>query len=285
MSTTITVAQVQQYEANIQMKYQQEGSMLRPLVRNEPTKAKFHYFDLLAPTAAIKNTARHADTPLVNSVHERRRAEMDDYDWADLIDDQDKVRIMIDPEGSYVMNAVNALGRSMDISLVTAFDADSVNGESGATTTAFPATQSIASVVMSVAVLAQAKRILDDNNVPQDDRHIVVAPQTIETLLGITSITSSDFNTVKALVQGDVDTFMGFKFHMIDPDLLPLSGTDRSLFVWHKRAMGLATGLDVKVDVSQRPDKRNATQVYVNATFGSVRIEDEGVVRIISDES
>lgn len=285
MSTTITTAQVQQYRRNVQIKYQQEGSMLRPWVRMEPTMARYHFFDLLAPTAAVKNTGRHADTPLVNSAHERRRAEMSDYDWADLIDNQDRVRIMIEPQGAYVQNAVMALGRSIDEEIIAAFDATAQEGESGATATAFPAAQSLASAVMSVGRLRLVKRTLDDDNVPAGDRYFAVAPQEIETLLAETEVTSSDFNTVKALAQGDIDTFLGFKFIMLDPDLLPKTGNDRNTFAWHKRAMGLAMGMDLNVDVGPRRDKRNAMQVYVSGVFGAVRIEDEGVLRVITDES
>ena len=287
MSTTITTAQVQQYRRNVQIKYQQEGSMLRPFVRMEQTQARYHFFDLLAPTAAVKNVGRHADTPLVNSQHERRRAEMSDYDWADLIDNQDRVRILIDPQGSYVMNAVMALGRSQDQEIITAFDAAAAEGESGATSTAFPAGNEIGGtgIPFSVDILRQAKKFFDDGNVPPGNRHIMCAPEQIQRLLAETEVTSSDFAVVKALVMGDVDTFVGFKFHMLDPALVTLSGTERTCFAWHERAMGIAMGMDINVDVGPRRDKRNAMQVYVSGVLGAVRIEDAGVLRIIADEA
>jgi len=287
MSVTITVAQVAQYTSNLQIKYQQEGSVLRPFVRLEPQTGRYHYFDLLAPTAAVKNVGRHADTPLVDSQHERRRAEMNDYDWADLIDDQDRVRILINPEGAYVSNAVNAMGRAIDISLIEAFDANSINGESGATSTAFPAGNEIGGtgIPMSVDLLRQAGKFFDDGNVPSMDRHIMLAPEQKQRLLAETEVTSSDFNTVKALVRGEIDTFMGFMFHHMDPALVTLSGTERTIFAWHKRAMGLAMGMELKTDVGPRRDKRNSMQVYVSGVHGAVRIEDAGVLRIIADEA
>lgn len=289
MSVTITTAHVQQYRRNIQIQYQQAGSVLRPAVRIENTDAKFHYFDLLAPTAAIKNVGRHADTPLVNSQHERRRAEMDDFDWADLVDQQDRVRMLIEPEGSYVINAVNAMGRAIDEQIIEAFDADAIEGETGATVVPFNAADfSIggAGVPMSVDLLRQTKRIMDDADIPSGDRHIALRPRALEQLLGETEVTSSDFNTVKALVQGDLNSFLGFTFHMVSPNVLQASeaaGRFNS-YAWHMRSMGLVTGKDISVDIGPRRDKRNSQQVYVCMVIGAVRIED-GVVRMDIDEA
>jgi len=289
MSVTITTAQVQQYRNNVQIKFQQMGSLLRPFVRLEQTQAKYHYFDLLAPTAAVKNTARHAGTPLVNSQHERRRVEMFDFDWADLIDSQDRVRMLISPEGSYVENAVAALGRSLDQEIITAFQATAAEGETGASAVTFDTANweiGGAAAPMSVDLLRQAKYKLDVGNVPSMGRHIVLGPKQLQDLLEETEVTSADFNSVRALVQGDLDTFLGFKFHRVDPDLLPYdSGTDRrSCYAWHERAMGIAMGKEIATSIDKRADRRNAMQVYVCAVFGAVRIEDV-VVHIDCDES
>ncbi len=288
MSVTITTAQVQQYRRNVQIKYQTSG-MLRPYVRVENTDAKYHYFDLLAPTAAVKNIGRHADTPLVNSQHERRRAEMDDYDWADLIDQQDRVRMIIEPEGSYVTNATNAMGRSEDEIIIDAFDAVAFEGETGTTQVAFNAADfSIggAGIPMTVDLLRQTKRIMDDADIPSSDRHMALRPRALEQLLGTTQATSIDFNTVRTLVRGEIDTFLGFKFHMISPNVLNKSEAAgrANAYAWHKRAMGLATGKSVSVDIGPRRDKRNSQQVYVCMVAGGVRIED-GVVRLDIDEA
>ena len=289
MSVTIPTAHVQQYRRTVQIKYQQMGSMLRGAVRVEQTDAKFHYFDLIAPTAALKNVGRHADTPLVNTQHERRRAEMADYDWADLIDRQDRVRILIEPEGAYVTNAVMALGRSIDEVIIDAFDADAIEGETGGTTVPFNTADfevGGAGIPMSVDLLRQAKRRMDDADIPMSDRHIALRPRAVEQLLGNTEVTSSDFNTVRTLVNGEINTFLGFQFHQLSPDVLNDSAAAGRFygFAWHMRSMGLAMGMDITVDVDKRTDKRNAQQVYVSGVFGGVRIED-GVVRLDIDES
>lgn len=289
MSVTITTAHVQQYRRNIQIQYQQQGSMLRGAVRLEPVEGKFHFFDLLAPTAAIANVGRHADTPLVNSQHERRRVDLTDYDWADLIDRQDRVRMLIEPEGSYVINAVNALGRSQDEVIIAAFDGVAQEGETGATAVPFDTVNfevGGAGIPMSVELLRQAKRRLDDADVPMEDRHIAIRPRALEQLLGNTEATSMDFNTVRTLVQGEINTFLGFQFHMLSPNVLQSSQAAGrfNAYAWHRRSMGLAVGMDITVDIGPRRDKRNSQQVYVSQVIGAVRIED-GVVRLDIDEA
>lgn len=290
MSVTITTAQVQKYNRDVRLKFQQMGSMLRDTVRVKSTNAKYEYFELLGETKAVKNLPRNSPTPLVNSQHSRRRAEMNDYDWGDLITKQDEVRTLINPEGSYVMNAVAALGRSIDEEIITAFQAAAIEGETGGTTVVFDTANweiGGSGIPMSVDLLREAAYTMDVGKVPAAGRHILIGPKQKQQLLENTEITSSDYNTVKALVMGEINTFLGFKFHVIvDQDLLPYnSSTDRrSCYAWHERAMGLSMGMDITVDVGPRRDLRNAQQVYVAGVFGSVRIEDV-VVHLDCDES
>lgn len=292
MSSTITVAQVQQYKSNILMLFQQEGSKLRSLVRTESINAKYHYFERLAPTTAIRGVSRHAPTPQVDSQHSRRRVGIEDFAWADLIDDEDKLRMLIDPQSAYAQNAAHALGRAVDMIIIEAFTASAFEGETGATVTPFPtSTNQIVDggTGMTIAKLRQLARFMDANNVPESGRHVLYSPIAKEQLLKTTEVTSADFNTVRALVQGQIDTFLGFKFHMIadahDGNMLPKTGNVRTCFGWHERCMGLALAKDISVRVDQRPDLRYATQVYACATFGAVRIEDEGVFMVDIDES
>jgi hypothetical protein len=96
-------------------------------------------------------------------------------------------------------------------------------------------------------------------------------------------VTSSDFNSIKALVAGEVDTFMGFKF--IRTELLPKSGNIRSALFFAQQGLCLATAQDITVDVGPRRDKRNSVQVYVSASFGASRMWEEKVLKVNCDES
>ena len=93
MSVQITTAFIEQYKSNVFHLAQQKGSRLRDAVRSEQVVGKAHYFERIGSTAALKRTSRHSDTPRVDTPHSRRRVTMEDYDWADLIDNEDKVRM------------------------------------------------------------------------------------------------------------------------------------------------------------------------------------------------
>jgi len=286
MSTQITTAFSQQFSANVQLLSQQRGSILRGGVSEEAVTGEKAFFDQVGAAAAVKRTSRHGDTPVVETPHSRRMVTMDSYEWADLIDDVDKVKMLIDPTSTYAQAAAAAMGRAMDDAIITAATGTSKTGKSGGTSTSMLAANQIAngSADLTVAKLIQAKKILDNGSVdPSIPRHIAVGPDQIEALLNTTSVTSSDFNTVKALVQGEVNTFMGFQFHM--STRLGKSGNIRTCFAWAEDGIKLAVGKDVQSRIDERADKSYSTQVYYCATFGATRMEEAKVVQIDCDES
>ncbi len=139
---------------------QQMGSLLRDAVDVESVNGEKAFFDQVGSTAAVKKTSRHADTPLVETPHTRRMVTMSDYEWADLIDDNDKVRLLIDPTSTYGKAAAAAMGRAMDDEIITAALGTAQTGKDGGTSTALPAGQKIAhgSAGLTVAKLLSDKR-------------------------------------------------------------------------------------------------------------------------------
>jgi len=286
MSTQISTAFSQQFSSNVQLLSQQMGSVLRGAVSEESVTGEKAFFDQIGSTAAVKRTSRHGDTPMVETPHSRRMVTMDSYEWADLIDDADKVRMLIDPTSTYARAAAAAMGRSMDDAIIEAATGTSKTGKSGATSTSMLAAHQIAngSADLTLAKLIQAKKTLDLASVdPSIPRHIAVGPDQIEALLNSTTVTSSDFNTIKALVQGEINTFLGFTFHV--STRLAKSGNIRSCFAWAEDGLKMAVGKDVMSRIDERSDKSYSTQVYYCATFGATRMEEEKVVQIDCDES
>ena len=286
MSVQITTAFVEQYKSNVFHLAQQKGSKLRDAVRTESIVGKSHFFERIGSTAAVKRTSRHADTPRVDTPHSRRKVTMDDYDWADLIDDSDKVRLLISPQSEYAKAGAYAMGRTMDDVIIAAATGNAFGGVSGGSTIALPAGQKIAhgSTGLTIAKLISAKETLDAANVdPDEGRTIVCSAKQISDLLGTTQITSSDFNSVKALVQGDIDTFMGFKF-IRSERLGTDSNGNRQVLAFTNTSIGLALGKDIQTKISERADKNYSTQVYLCMTIGATRVEDEKVVEIACTE-
>ena len=286
MSTQITTAFVEQYKSNVFHLAQQKGSRLRDAVRSETVTGKAHFFERIGSTAAQKRTSRHSDTPRMDTPHSRRKVTMDDYDWADLIDNEDKVRLLISPSSDYAMAGAFAMGRAMDDAIIAAATGNAYAGVSGGTATPLGSGQKIVhgSANLTLAKLIEAKEILDAAEVdPEEPRFLVCQASQISNLLNSTTVTSSDFNTVKALVQGNIDTFLGFKFirsQRLGTDATP----SRQVLAFTKSAIGLALGSDISTKISERSDKNYATQVFLSMTIGATRIEEEKMVEIACNE-
>ena len=287
MSSQITTAFVEQYSANIQMLSQQMGSLLRDAVRNESVVGKDAYFDQIGKVTAILKTSRHSDTPQIDTPHSRRRVSLADYEFADLIDQQDKVRLLIDPTSSYAKAAAYAMGRAMDDVIIAAALGSANTGVSGGTAVSLPAGNIVAAALggtgMNIEKLASAKNILDSGDVdPSIKRHIIVSPTEIQDLLNNTTVTSSDFNTVKALVQGEIDSFMGFKFH-VSNRLVDNGASNTQCIAFAEDGILLGVGKDVTARIDERSDKSYATQVYYCQTIGATRMEEAKVVSVLAN--
>jgi hypothetical protein len=286
MSVEITTAFVNQFSSNIQMLSQQMGSLLRNAVDVETVNGEKAFFDQVGSAAAVLRTTRHADTPLIDTPHSRRMVTMADYEYADLIDDQDKVRLLVDPTSTYARAAAAAMSRAMDDVIIAAAFGTSLTGKDGTTSTPFDSNNSIAvgATGLTLAKLIEAKEILDSNSVdPSIPRYIAVSPKQITNLLDDPEVTSSDFNTVRALVKGELDTYVGFKF--ITTNRLPVDGSsDRRVFAWAMDGIKLAVGKEPSARIDERADKSYATQVYYCMSVGATRMEEAKVVEIICDE-
>lgn len=289
MSTQITTAFVQQYSANVMMLAQQQGSKLRDAVNMEMIVGKQAFFDQVGATAARRRLSRHSDTPQVDTPHARRRCTMEDFDWGDLVDQEDKVRTLIDPTSSYAKAAAWAMGRAIDEVIVDAIRGTSFTGESGSTSVPLPAAQKIAvgAAGLTKAKMISAKKVLDNKDITDEGRFIAVTSEQLEDLLGVTEVVSSDYNVVKALVQGEIDTWLGFKFIRVDglridgTKILPfITGADRAVVAWQRDQVMLGLGKNPQARITERADKNYATQVFYSMTIGATRMQEEGVVEV-----
>jgi hypothetical protein len=313
MSVQITEAFVKQYSANVFHLSQQKGSKLRPLVRQESQNSKAAFWDRIGSVTAQKKTSRHADTPRMDTPHSRRRVTLNDYEYADLVDNEDKIRMLISPESEYAVAAMWALGRAMDDEIIAAALGTAYAGEEGSTSVVLPTTQKVAAhdgttttgVNLNVRTLRKVKEKFDANDVDESiPKYFAIGSSQLQSLLGQTEVTSSDYNSIKALVMGEVNSFMGFNF--VRTERLPRSATNvtytvtngvtaagtgtitaansRRCIAWAMDGVILSIGQDIKARISERDDKSYAMQVYACMGIGAARIEEEKVVEVICSE-
>ena len=110
-------------------------------------------------------------------------------------------------------------------------------------------------------------------------KYIVCSPAEITDLLATTEVTSSDYNTVKALVQGDIDTFMGFKF--IESNRLLTDDSGNTLcYVYVPSAVELCIAKEFELTADRLPERRNAVGFQAQMAMGATRLEEERIVEI-----
>jgi hypothetical protein len=281
MSQQVETAFVKQYASTLSHLVQQKGSRLRATVRVEPLVGREGFFDQIGATEAVPRTTRHGQSPIVSTPHARRRVAGQDFEWGDIVDGQDRVRMLIDPTSAYLQSAMFALGRKIDDVIIQAASGTSFTGETGTTPVALPVGQKIAVAAtgLTVAKLRTAKRMLDEKEVdPEEPRYFACTAEQIDNLLGDTNVTSSDFNTVKALVEGTVDTYMGFKF--LRTERLTKTANDRFCLAYAQSGLLLAVNKDIQGQIAPRADKSFAMYAYACLTCGATRMEEEKVVEI-----
>lgn len=288
MSITIDQSIVEQFSANVHMLAEQRMSRLRSTVNIESvTGESFARERIGGIDAPNQVTTRHGDTPLNNTPHSRRWGFITDYDVADLIDRQDRVKLLISPDSMYTMRHAGTMGRGVDDAIISALGGSAVQGKSsGSSSVALPSAQKIAhgSTGMTIAKLIEAKEILDAAEVDEFlPRFAVMGSRQIRDLLEDDKVSSADYNTVKALVRGEIDEYMGFTF--VRSERLSVASSIRKCYVYAMPAITLGIAQEPTSVASPRPDKRMAQQIYTYGSWGAVRLEDEMVVEISADES
>ena len=287
MSNEILDWSVIDYKSTVEHLLQQRGSKLRQAVMEDSYQGKSgKAVNQLGAVNAQKRTTRHADTPLIETPQDARWVFPVDYEWADLIDDQDKLRIIADPTSPYAINDSMAMGRAMDDEIIAAATGTSLTGEDGTTSTAFPAGQTAGTTAggLTVAKLREAMQLLLAAEVDVDNEPLfcAIGAQQHDDLLGETQAVSLDFTNRPVLVDGRIKAFMGFNF--LDSQRLALSGSNRTVVCWAKSGLHLGIWGDINVQISDRADKSYSTQVYVKETIGATRVEEEKVVEIACNE-
>lgn len=298
MSNSADQIYARQFKDNLIFRYQQESSVLRNAIMVRSCTGETDMWDRVGVTNAQQKTTRHTATPQIDTPFSRRMAVLSDWHTGDLIDKQDRVRTLSDPQAPTLRAIVAALRRAQDALVITAMSADVLTAKLGDTTVTFDADwpngnraagqgdEDFSAAAIDIDDLLTLKKQLDENLVPDSGRHILMTPGGFTQLLTSVEVGSADYNTVKALVRGDIGTFCGFQFHMLPTTQMPLSsGTKYYCFAWHESAMGYSEGYDLDIRVTERDDMSYATQVYAAFTGGAVRVQGEGIIRFLIDNN
>lgn len=294
MSFQIETARVVQYGQNFYMLAQQKMSRLRGAVMTDSftsAQGKRVSMDQVGTTSFQPMQTRHGDTPLNSIDHARRWISVQGWNNNQMVDQLDKLQIITDPTNIYAQAQAAAAGRTIDSVILTAAYATATTGEDASGSVSFPSGQQIAvnswafgtgsgNTGLTISKLIEAKVLLDANETdPNEERYICCTAKQLGNLLSTTEVTSKDYNTVQALVTGQLSQFMGFNF--IRSQQVPVDGSSyRRVLAWTKSGLGLAMQKEPTVRISERPDKNYSVQIYSETSLGASRLEEAKVVEI-----
>lgn len=272
--STLSPAFVTLFDAEVKQAYQAKAQLVGAVRQRRGVEGSTVKFPKVGRGVATVRVPQSDVTPL-NVAFSQVTCTLQDWNAAEYSDIFNQAKVNFDERQELVQVVANAIGRRQDQIILDALAASStanvVTEDEGGTDTG-----------LNVAKLRAAKRLLDKNNVPMDNRHIIIHANSLASILGETSVTSADFNTVRALVSGELNTFLGFTFHTIGDRAeggLPIADSERKLWAFHRDAIGYAEGIAPRSEINYIPEK---TSFLVNAVFsaGAIAIDAEGIVEV-----
>lgn len=268
----------QAYGANIMQLAQQKYSKLLPTVYMKPNvKGKTFFQDQIGQWGMEVKGSRNTQTPNNDPSMGRRMGTMVDYHDNRLLDRGDELRTISDPRSAYTIAAAQALGRKIDEVIITGMLAQAATGETGSTLVTNGNVILGTAASMTLARIVAVKAQLDSADVEMEDRYFVITPAALDNLLNTTAATSSDYNSVKALIRGEIDTWMGFKWIM-STRLAAVSASTLIGVAYQKYGLALAMASEPLVRTDERSDLSYSWQVYYELNIGAVRLEESRVV-------
>lgn len=216
-----------------------------------------------------------ADVTAMNVDYNQVWCDLEDWEAYDYVDKFDMKKINFSEVTELAEVAADCLGLRIDQIIIDKMNAgyDTTNMKVGTT-----------GLALTVDTLISACTKLNKNGVPSTERYFLHSAQQLADLLKTTQVTSADYNSVKALVNGTLNTFLGLNFVLIadrDEGGLPTTTADVTGFVYHKRAMGFSKAQDLETSMDWIPEKK-AYLVGGDFSAGATVIDDRGIVGVLS---
>lgn len=292
MPDSITVASVQQYKANVELLLQQQDSRFRDKVTVGSYVGKAaSVVEQFGEATAQVATGRHADTPLLDLSQDKRWVFPIDVEWGSLIDNEDQLRAIIELTSPYAVAAAAGMSRKVDDIIIASFWATAFKGENGTTSESFDTTNFQTGVnvggtasSLNSAKLKDAIRKLIGANKGELMEPVYGAIGSFEhdALLKEMEVVNKDYGSSGVLENGRVKRFMGVDFTITER--LDIVSGNRRIPIWLKSGMHLGVWKDIVAKISERNDKRHATQVYTCMTVGSTRLQSGKLIQVLCDD-
>ena len=286
MSKNLTDAAVQEFDSEVKQEYQGMAT-LRSTVTVRTGVVGDAYKFVRQGKGLANQKATQADVTPMDITYARQTANMENWNAPEYTDIFDQAEVNFDEKAELAQTIAKAIGRREDQLVIDALAAVTFAATNDGDADTGRVFDDSATTNFTLSLIRDAVGHLDDIEAESSDRHIVLRTQALQKLLEDTTVTSSDFNVVKALVTGDLDSYMGLKFHKIGSRVeggLPGVEADRVAFVYHKQAIGIAIAIDLKTTIDWVAQK---TSWLANGMYkaGAVAREPQGIVKLQYDET
>ena len=281
-----STAFVKQYEGTIKLLNQQMDSRMQAgCMVDMNWTGEEKYYDQYGTDDMVEIVSRLSDTPIQETDHRRRKVTPRYFVSNTLEDPFEALAMLADPKSTYMQAKRAAAGRKEDDIIIESMGGTSYSGKTGTTGNALTSANKVLvqAAGMTKAKILEGKKILDKAEIPKSERFMAYGADQLSDLLNTTEVGSSDYNTVKTLVEGDVNTWLGFT-HIHTERLETDDSDDRLCYMWQKMGMQLAIQASPEGKLTERPDKNYAWQVYMKLALGSVRLEEDYVVQVACAE-
>lgn len=294
-----------QFDSNWQHLVQQNDGRLHARVRQETVKGKRKLLNFIGKSKARLITTRSGKTIPSNTPFAKRKLSLRPYDEVYHEDEWDEELLgdVTSPRSAVVISHASAFQRAYDEAVIQAATGTAYIGEDGDEAVDLPNSQKVAvnyihgstgsNSGLTLAKIIKAKSILGKNeavgqNKPGamgDELLFFVTQQQLDDLLvNVDQVSNSRYADVKALVNGEVNNFMGFTF--IRTQLLELDATTDVRTCVAMVSSGVAyakNGMSTKMTI--RDDLNETLQIRTKGRHGATRTEEEKVVAVYCDES
>jgi len=276
MADTQSNIYAQAYSTNIMQLATQKYSKLINTVYMKPNvRGKTFFQDQIGDWAMETKGGRNVQTPNNDPVLGRRMGIMNDYHDNRMVDRGDELKSISDPKSAYSLAAGASLGKKIDDVIISAITGNAYSGETGSTTVTNGNIVLVTAASLSVAQIASVKKTLDEADVEMEDRYFVTTPTVLNNLLAVSEATSADYNSVKALIRGEIDTWLGFKWIMSTRIASGNLG-----YAYQKYGVCLAMADQPVVRTDERADLSYSWQLYYELNIGAVRLEEDRCIII-----
>lgn len=278
MSKFLSSVAVTEFDSEVKHAYQTAGSSLRGTITvRSGVTGDTYKFRKMGKGMANQKTSASLVTPM-DITHATQTATLTNWNAPEYTDIFDATEVNFDEQKELAFTIGSALGRREDQLIIDALE------DTTAASLAGDVSEDIggSGTGLNSAKIRRASANLNAKGVGKD-RHLLHTASGLENLLSETAVTSSDYNTVKALVNGELDTWIGFKFHNIetrDEGGLPAGSSGETLnFAYERSAIGMATGMEKRTAVDWIPE-RTAWLSNGFLKAGAVARDLDGIVQI-----